>query len=206
MAKGTETRNTILEQAMATSSRLGLDGLSIGTLARDVGLSKSGLFAHFGSKEELQLEVISAGVEKFIEAVVKPALAAPRGEPRVRALFEGWLGWPEREDLPGGCPFMSAAYELDDRPGPVRDQFVIYQSQWLSAVARSATLAVDEGHFAKDLDAAQFAWEFQAILMAYHYYLRLLRDDRARERAEQAFERLIRDSRASGEIADQSVS
>ncbi|MBZ0114032.1 MAG: TetR/AcrR family transcriptional regulator [Thermoanaerobaculia bacterium] len=201
MAKGSDTRNTILEQAMATSSRLGLDGLSIGGLARDVGLSKSGLFAHFGSKEELQLEVLAAGVEKFIEAVVKPALGTARGEPRVRALFAGWLGWPEREDLPGGCPFMSAAYELDDRPGPVRDQFVIYQSQWLSTVARSAAGAVEEKHFGKGLDVEQFAWEFQAILMAYHYYLRLLRDDQARERAEHAFERLIRDSKAQATVS-----
>ncbi|HXI20661.1 MAG TPA: hypothetical protein VNH46_06230, partial [Gemmatimonadales bacterium] len=121
MSKGLETRDTILHHATQLASKVGLCGLTIGTLAEDLALSKSGLFAHIGSKEQLQILVLERAAHDFIEAVVRPALREPRGEPRIRALFERWLAWDRDGLLPGGCVFVAAASELDDRPGPVRD-------------------------------------------------------------------------------------
>ena len=103
MGKGSETRDRIVEQAVRLASRDGLEGLTIGTLSAELGLSKSGLFAHFGSKDELQLQVLQAAVQRFEIEVIRPALAAPRGEPRIRVLFERWLTWVNGEDSPGGC-------------------------------------------------------------------------------------------------------
>ena len=191
MTKGSDTRTVILEHAMATASRIGFDGLSIGRLAREVGLSKSGLYAHFGSKEDLQRSVLSAGVDQFVATVIAPALRVARGEPRVRSLFEGWLLWPERSDLPGGCLFLALSHELDDQPGPLRDQFVEYQKDWLETIAQAARIAVQEGHFRDDLDAEQFAFEFQSIALSFHYFGRLIRDELALQRAQTMFEELL---------------
>jgi AcrR family transcriptional regulator len=124
MSKGAATKDRIIERALRAASVDGLEGISLGKLASDVGMSKSGLFAHFESKEALQLDVLAAASEKFMEIVVRPAFEAPRGEPRVRALFEHWLKWERNESLPGGCVFMHAIAELDDRPGPARDSLV----------------------------------------------------------------------------------
>ena len=153
MAKGEETRRAILDHALQVATTEGLEGLTIGRLAQDLRLSKSGLFAHFGSKEDLQLQVLETAIERFAEAVVRPALARPRGEPRVRALFENWLDWAEASFLPGGCVFIAAANELDDRPGALRDLLVSSQQQWLAVIARAARIAQEEGHFRADLDA-----------------------------------------------------
>ncbi|HEV3051234.1 MAG TPA: TetR/AcrR family transcriptional regulator, partial [Longimicrobium sp.] len=137
---------------MASASVEGLEGISLGRLAAELGMSKSGLFAHFASKEALQLDVLQAAADRFMEVVVRPAMAEPRGEPRVRSLFEHWLVWERHESLPGGCIFMHAAAELDDRPGPTRDALVQWQRQWLDALAKAARLAVEAGHFRADLD------------------------------------------------------
>src|ERR1044071_5174575 len=117
--KGEITRHAILEHAATLATKLGLEGLTIGRLADDLGLSKSGLFAHFQSKESLQLAVVDFAAERFVEYAVKPSFSADRGEPRVRALFENWLSWPKRSGLAAGCFFVAASAELDDRPGPV---------------------------------------------------------------------------------------
>jgi AcrR family transcriptional regulator len=191
MSKGEDTRAAILERALAVTSKLGLEGLSIGSLAQDLGMSKSGLFAHFGSKEDLQLQVLGLAVERFEAAVVQPALALPRGEPRVRGLFDNWLAWAEASYLPGGCVFIAAANELDDRPGPLRDRLVEYQRQWLAVLARASRIAQEEGHFRGDLDAEQFAYEAYAVALAYHHFRRLLRDPGARDRARRAFDDLL---------------
>jgi AcrR family transcriptional regulator len=195
MSKGEETRTAILDTALALASTGGLEGLSIGNLAREVGLSKSGLFAHFNSKENLQLQVLTTAAERFVAEVVTPALRRPRGEPRVRALFEHWLAWAKASYLPGGCPFVATAVELDDRPGPLRDYLVDAQSRWLGTMARAATIAVEEGHFRAGLDGEQFAYELYSILLAYHLFRRLLRDPRAEARSRSAFERLLASAR-----------
>src|SRR5690242_16674372 len=129
LRKGEVTRSAILDRAGAMATEVGLEGLTIGALASDLDMSKSGLFAHFRSKEELQMQVIERQREKFVDEVVRPVLSVPGGEPRVRALFERWLAW--RGSQPGGCFFANASFELDDRPGPVRDRLAELQREWV---------------------------------------------------------------------------
>ncbi|MEM7048855.1 MAG: TetR/AcrR family transcriptional regulator [Acidobacteriota bacterium] len=196
MGKGESTRSAILCEALSITSRIGLEGLSIGALAKEVGLSKSGLFSHFGSKEGLQLDVLALAAARFVEVVLAPAIEQPRGEPRVVAMFENWMQWEASELIPGGCVFISTANELDDRPGPVRDRLVGYQTSWLDSIARATRLAIEEGHFRADLDVRQFAYDLYAILLAYHHFGRLIQDPRATERAYRSFEALLDASRA----------
>lgn len=195
MRKGEQTRDSILERATMLASQLGLEGVSIGRLAEDLGLSKSGLFAHFESKEELQVRTLERAAERFTEVVVKPALAAGRGEPRVRALFERWLRWPQAVPQPGGCLFVAAAIELDDRPGAPRDRLVQMQRDWLSVIATTVRGAKDQGHFREDVDPEQFAFEIYGIMLVCHHASRLLRDPEALARARRAFERLLAEAR-----------
>jgi AcrR family transcriptional regulator len=196
MSKGETTRGAILDVALARASKVGLGALSIGELAKEVGLSKSGLFAHFSSKEELQIEVVRKATAMFVEVVISPALKKSRGEPRVRALFENWFAWSRASELPGGCFFIAAASELDDRPGPLRDLLLASQKDWLGVLAQAARVAVEEGHFRRDLDAEQFAWQLDSFVLGYHHSARLLRSTDAQARADAAFESLIRASRA----------
>ncbi len=191
MSKGTETRERIVEHAYRVATRDGLEGLSIGTLATDLGLSKSGLFAHFGSKEALQVDVLKAASESFEELAIRPALHAPRGEPRVRALFELWLQWMDRPENVCGCLLTAAAAELDDRPGPPRDYLNFTEKQHMGMLVKAARLAVGEGHFRPDTDTKLFAFEWKGIMLAYHQLTRLLRDPAAESLARAAFERLI---------------
>ncbi|MEO8621755.1 MAG: TetR/AcrR family transcriptional regulator [bacterium] len=191
MSKGTETRDRILASALRVASVEGLEGITIGRLADAVGLSKSGLFAHFKSKEELQLAVLNAATEAFGEVVFTPALAAPRGEPRVRAFFEHWLEWESHVSVPGGCIFMHLSVELDDQEGPARDALVMAQRWWLDQLARATRLAVSAGDFRPDVDAELFAFQMHGILSAYYHAKRLLRDPNAGERARKAFDALV---------------
>ena len=195
-ARGEQTREAILTHALGLATRIGFEGLTIGRLADDLRMSKSGLFAHFRSKEGLQLEILRMAAAKMIESVVKPALAAPRGEPRVRALFERWLAWEQSPSLPGGCPFMAASFELDDRPGPVRDFVVQALRDWMDTMAGAARIAIQEGHFRADLDCEQFAHDCEGISLAFSHASRLMREPKARERATTAFETLLRAARA----------
>jgi len=196
MRKGQATRALVLDQAFALAGKVGFEGLTIGTLAERVGMSKSGLFGHFQSKEALQIEVLETAVERFMRKVIHPALGTPRGEPRVRALFENWLLWARGHSKTGGCVFIAAANELDDREASsLRDRLVEYQREWLHGLERAAQLATEEGHFRADLDASQFAYEFYSIILAFHHSSRLLRDKRSDERAERQFERLIANSK-----------
>lgn len=194
--KGEATHEAIVNQGLDLVSTVGFEGLTIGQLADEVGMSKSGLFGHFRSKERLQLDVLEAAVERYTEQVVRPAVAEPRGEPRVRAFFDNWLDWARGAYVAGGCIFIAAANELDDREGELRDRLVEYQQRWLDGLAKAATIAVEERHFRADLDAEQFAYEFYSIILAFHHAARLLHDRKAEERARAAFERLIVDARA----------
>ena len=196
MSKGAETRDRIIESALRTASVEGLEGISLGRLASDVGMSKSGLFAHFGSKEELQLDVLQAAAEKFAQVVIQPALGAPRGEPRVRALFEHWLAWERHESLPGGCVFMHAAAELDDRPGPARDSLAHWQRQWLQMLAKAVRIAVDSGDFRPELDADLFAFQMLGLILGYYHARRLLDDPFAEAHVRQGFDALVASARA----------
>jgi AcrR family transcriptional regulator len=195
MSRGEQTHERIVEHACRLASRNGLDGLSIGSLAGELGLSKSGLFAHFGSKEQLQLQVLQSAVARFTDMVVRPALQAPRGEPRLRALFEGWMVWDADPELPGGCLLVAAAIELDDRPGPLRDYLVGAQRAWFATLAKAARLAAEAGHLRPDPAPEQLAFELYSVMLGFHHAKRLLRDPEASPRARAAFERLLASAR-----------
>ena len=190
-AKGTDTRERILDVAFRLAARDGLEGLSLGDIARQMGMSKSGLFAHFQSKEELQIDMLRAGAGRFTETVLFPAFQKPRGLPRLKAAFDNWMRWANDPALPGGCLMMAAAIELDDREGPVRDVLVELQKAFLATIARSALLAVEAGHLRRGLDLEQFAFELYSILLGFNHARRLLRDPKAERRAREAFARLL---------------
>jgi AcrR family transcriptional regulator len=196
MGKGEQTKAAILDEASELASRLGLGGLTIGTLATASKLSKSGLYAHFASKESLQVEVLQYARDQFTDHVMRPTVKTPRGEPRLRAFFENWLAWQAGRFV-GGCIFVDAASEFDDQEGPVRDELVRAERDKLESVALVVGTAIAEGHFQPDVDAAQFAYELEGILLAHHHARRLMRDPRADEHARRAFERLLESCRAN---------
>lgn len=196
MSKGAATRQTILEHAGRLASQLGVEGVTIGRLAVDLALSKSGLFAHFKSKEELQLQLLEFVRLRFVQTVIEPAFTSPPGEDRVRAIFEHWLVWPERSSLPGGCFFVAASFELDDRPGPVRDRLAALQAEWFDTLARAAESAIRRGQFHGDLDPRLFAHEMYGLMITGHLATRLLNDPEAKERTRRAFAGLLARARA----------
>lgn len=189
--KGEQTRSAILDKAVEMTSRLGLEGVTIGSLAEATGMSKSGLFAHFGSREGLLLATLDHGAALFTRVVLGPALKEPRGTARIRALFRNWLDWTECSNLPGGCPMIGAATEYDDRPGPVRDRLRLGQGQWIGVLKKAVLLAIETGELAPGTDPAQFAFEMFGIALVAHHHRRLLGDAKAGERALAALERLI---------------
>jgi AcrR family transcriptional regulator len=190
MAKGERTRKEIIDHAFDLAKEAGLEGVSLGVLAHQAGLSKSGLFAHFKSKEALQLGVLEEAVERFTATVVRPALAEPRGERRVRALFERYLAW--KSGTSGDrCIFLSLAHEYDDRPGPIRDRLVVVLADWHQTIARVAQSAIDVGAFRTDLDTGLFAFECQGIIMAHLHAVSLLELPDANRMHIAAFEALL---------------
>lgn len=195
VTKGEQTRRTILRKALGMSARTGLNQLTIGNLADELDMSKSGLFGHFKSKEALQLQVLEHGADEFIDDVVRPAFKEPAGEPRIRALFERWVESTRGNPHSGGCPFVQFSFELDDQPGPLRDRLIEQQRGWIGILSESARRAVDAGHFRSDLDPEQFAHDFQALMLGYHHAARLLHDDRADDRVLRSFETLIQNAR-----------
>jgi AcrR family transcriptional regulator len=191
MGKGEHTRAAILDAALAQASEGGFESLTIGSLAERAGFSKSGLFAHFGSREELQVAAIEAAGARFTETVFLPALKARRGLPRLRALFDQWLDWAARSGLTHGCPMQAAAVEFDDRPGPVRDAVVEHFARLERELGRAVELAVGQGHLRADLDVGQFVFDMMGVIFAYHHSARLLKASEAESRARAAFERLV---------------
>jgi AcrR family transcriptional regulator len=193
MGKGEATKEAILDEAARLARTVGLGGMTIGVLATKTNLSKSGLYAHFRSKESLQLQLLEHATVRFVTEVIAPALTAPRGEPRVRALFESWLGWDSK---PGGCIFTAAASEVDDQPGPVRDQVVRNQRDWLGSMAEVFRTGLAEGHFRAGADPEQFAFDLEGVMLSFHMTNRLLGDRQAEDRARRAFEALLTAARA----------
>jgi AcrR family transcriptional regulator len=191
ISKGEQTRAAILDEALKVASRLGLEGLTIGSLADATGMSKSGLFAHFGSREGLQLAVLEHAVQRYGEQVLMPALKIERGLPRLRAMFERWIDWAIASGLPGGCIMIAAAAEYDDRPGPIRDAVIANQHRGDAVIQKAVRLAIEEGHLREDTDPEQIAFELLGIVLATHNHRRLLGDKEARKRALVAFEQLV---------------
>jgi len=195
MSKGDDTRHAVLRHALDLSSRIGLEGLSIGRLADEMKMSKSGLFGHFKSKEVLQLQTLELCAGEFLDDVVRPAFREDEGEPRVRKLFENWVEWTRDNRYSGGCPFVQFSFELDDRPGPLLDELQRQQHGWIGILAEAARRAVSCGHFKADVDPDQFAHEFQALMLGYLHASRLMRDKNAESRVQQSFETLIRNAK-----------
>ena len=189
MGKGDATRQAVIDQAVAIAGRLGIAGLTIGSLATATGLSKSGLYAHFRSKEALQLAVLGSAREHFVDEVIRPALAAPRGEARVRVLFERWL--ETSSSGAAGCLFVSAATEFDDQPGPVRDQLVRDHWDLVESLAQVYRSGAKDGAFRDDLAPEQFAHELHGLMLANFHAVRLLQDPAAEARTRFTFERLM---------------
>ncbi len=192
-AHGERTRQAILESAVDIASEEGLEGLTIGRLAAELSMSKSGLFAHFGSKEELQLATVEAARDIFVREVVRPAFESPKGLPRLWRLCEVWLGYVRREVFRGGCFFAAASSEFDGRPGPVRDRVAAIMKEWLSVLARSVSEAQAAGQLDPSADTAQLAFELNALEMGANWAFQLHGDRQAFTRARTAvLERLRR--------------
>jgi AcrR family transcriptional regulator len=182
-AKGLRTREAILARAVDIASAEGLEGLTVGSLAEQLGMSKSGLFAHFGSKEELQLATIEMARQVFINKVTLPAIAAPRGMPRLWSLIDHWLVLVEKRVFEGGCFFTAASFEFDGRRGVVRDRIAAIMHEWIGAITRAVEGAQKAGHLDPKLDATRLAFEFHAIAMGAHWAHQLLEDRQAYSRA-----------------------
>jgi AcrR family transcriptional regulator len=200
LLKGQQTRATILDAALALASQMGLEGLSIGALAEVTRMSKSGVFAHFGSREELQICVVREYHAKFEEEVFVPAMREPRGLPRLRALFDRWVRRVSVE-IDSGCIYISGAVEFDDRPGPVRDALVTMVQTWQHALERAIHIAVAEGHLRADTEPAQMLFEVHGLILALHHDARFLRNPGAVERARAGFQRVL-DHYTAGRPAD----
>lgn len=189
-AKGASTRETIIDRAYLMACSSGLEGLSIGPLAQAVGMSKSGVFAHFGSREELQLAVLDYAAERFVAHVFGPALKHPRGLARLAVIVERWFDWVQHND-DGGCLFLAAVGEYDDRPGPLRDRLLRQDRQWRQALAHAVSLAIETGELRAGTDIEQLVFEIYALPLLVHHDAGLYGYDTALTQGRRAYERLI---------------
>lgn len=189
--KGERTRQSILERAVDLASLEGLEGLTIGRLADDLGMSKSGLFAHFGSKEDLQRAAIETAAARFIDEIYSPALKEPRGLPRLRAICRSWLSYLRRGVFPGGCFFAAASFEFDGRPGAIRDTVRRLMDDWIGALEKAIRMAIEEGHLDPAVEPAQLAFELNSLFFGANFAYYLRSDARAIDRAEQAIEQKL---------------
>jgi AcrR family transcriptional regulator len=195
-AKGAATKDAVLDEAVQIAGRVGLVGLTIGTLASATGMSKSGLFAHFGAKEALQLQVLARARDQFSDRVIRQSVRQPRGEPRVRALFENWLDVGKDGGAP--CLFASVSMEYDDQSGVVRDQVVRDHTDFAESVQQIFRTGISEGHFRDEADDVQFQRDLLGIMLGHFHAHRLLREADSEARARTAFERLLDGVRVPG--------
>ena len=189
MTKGDDKKTSILDAGLDMASQLGLEGVSIGALAKANKMSKSGLFAHFQSKENLQIELLIHAGRLFAESVVIPALRIEAGIPRIRALVDNWDNWAAK--LTGGCIFVSASTEFSDRPGRVRDYLIKQQEDWIECLSRIGESAIKVGVFPEDVDCRQFAFDLYSLMLGFHFYEKLLQDTETKTYQEQALNRLL---------------
>lgn len=201
-SKGEQTRAAIVKAAMREAAVSGVNALSIGGLASSTGMSKSGLFGHFGSKEALQMSVLEAVIDKFTDRVIVPALKTKDGIARLETLFDLFISWMEKREAEAGCPVMALSLELTGQPGPLRDFIATKQQEWMDMLARMAAKCVASGQFRADLDIGQFAFEFEGIAFSYNFSRFLLRDSRSEEVARGAFIRLMADAKVNPDQAE----
>ena len=200
MRKGEQTRAAILDVALELASRNGLEGLTIGLLADRMNMSKSGVFAHFGSREDLQMEVLKLYHHRFEQEVFYPSVKEPRGLPRLESMFARWLKRVSVE-IASGCIYISGAVEYDDRPGPIRDALVAMVRAWQGALLRAVQQSVDAGALVPDTDPQQLVYEMYGLILALHHDARFLRSPGAVERAHRGFARLIENYRNPTQVA-----
>lgn len=194
--KGETTRAAIVEAGLALARREGLEGLTIGLLADALGMSKSGVFAHFGSREDLQLAVLREYAARFVDEVLRPAVERERGLPRLSAMLENWLRLLARE-LEQGCLMIAGASEYDDRPGVLRDAMVGIVAGWKDELLRAIDAAKDAAHLRKDVESRQLVFEIYGLMLALHQDARLLRSADSVRRARTGLARLIDAARAA---------
>jgi len=172
-------------------SQAGLEGVTLGVLAEQVGMSKSGLFAHFRSKEEVQIRLLEHTAVVGAVHIIAPSMKEPEGLPRLKALVRNWFGWATRAGLPGGCPVAAGMFELDDVEGPVRDKISAMEAEWRGLLTKTVADASSLGHLRSDLDVAQFVWELCGIYLSHHVAQRFLKSPDADRRAQTAFAALL---------------
>jgi AcrR family transcriptional regulator len=195
--KGQQTKAAIVHAALNLATHIGLEGLSIGALAERMQMSKSGVFAHFGSREELQVSVVREYHARFEEEVFYPAMKAGRGLPRLRALFGHWMARTAIE-IDQGCIYISGAIEFEDRDGPVRDALVTSMTLWLNALKRAVAQAKATGELTTDTDEAQVTFEIHGLILTLHYQARFMRSADALARAQTSFEHILARYLSSG--------
>ncbi|RVT53554.1 TetR/AcrR family transcriptional regulator [Rubrivivax albus] len=205
LQKGQQTRAAILDAALGMASHMGLEGLSIGALAEVTGMSKSGVFAHFGSREELQISVIREYHARFEEEVFFPAIREERGLPRLSALFENWVRRVSVE-LDSGCIYISGAVEFDDRPGPVRDALASMVRAWHAALERAIRQAIEANQLRPDTDPLQMLFEIHGLILALHHDARFLRNPGTLDRARRGFARVVADYQTAASTSPSSAS
>lgn len=188
--KGRQTKAAIVDAALGLATHIGLEGLSIGALAQTIGMSKSGVFAHFGSREELQISVIREYHSRFEAEVFYPAMQQPRGLPRLRTLFANWMKRTSIE-IDSGCIYISGAVEFDDRSGPVRDALVSSVMTWHEALKRALIAAKHEGHLRPQVNEEQVLFEIHGLILALHYEARFLKHPGALARAQRGFNNIV---------------
>jgi AcrR family transcriptional regulator len=195
--KGERTKHAILDAAAALATQEGLEPLSIARLAEATGMSKSGLFAHFGSKEELQLATVDHAAAMFVDEVIAPARAAPRGVARVWALCDRMVDYSERQVFPGGCFFACTSFEFNNRPGPVRDRIKEMMHSWLSYLEHAVEQAQEAGELDPQLSAREVAFQLDAFAQSANAQFQLFRDERVFEEARRAIRDRIESLRAA---------
>lgn len=203
--KGDVTRAAIVESALAIARREGLESLTIGALADQMKMSKSGVFAHFGSREELQLAVLKEYAVRFVDEVLRPAVRKPRGLPRLQAILSNWLKLLARE-VEQGCLMIGGASEYDDRPGPLHDAMVAIIGGWSAELMRAIDAAKQNGDLRDDIDARQLAFEIYGSMLAFHQSARLLRAGDSLKRVRAAIARLLDDAAPDRRATRKSVS
>lgn len=199
LLKGQQTKAAIVDAALGLASQIGLEGLSIGALAEITGMSKSGVFAHFGSREELQISVVREYHDRFEREVFYPAMQAPRGLARLQAMFDNWMVQTSNE-IDSGCIYISGAVEFDDRTGPVRDALASSVTSWQAALRRAVEQVQEEGHMTHEVEPMQVAFEIHGLILALHYEARFLKVPGAIERARQGFARILERYRTPADV------
>lgn len=195
--RGEATKKLILDTAMKIASTLGIQGITIGELAKAIGMSKSGLFAHFENKDNLQLEILKLASDNFVEKVMKPAFKQPRGVARIKALFENWMEFlRDDSSLPGGSIFIAASFELDDRPGLLKDFVQKTQNDLILNIEKTVQIAIDNGDLKPTTNKHEFAWKLYSFVLGFHHFKRMLNHPEAEGFIRKSVSDLIKENKS----------